>query len=370
MNNSEENDMKNKKIDWGYFLSLFISVFAALLVGAIIMLITGHDPISAYGETIKGAFGSPRVIGNTLAKSVTLCMTGIATAIGAYAGIFNVGGEGQLYLGGMASAIIGYTCYGLSPVIAIPLAFIAAMAAGAFYAYIPAVLKVKFKVDEVIVTVMMNSIAIYLCSYLANGPLKTSEKGIASGTPAIDPNFRFPSIIPNSSLTTTIFIAAVITILVWYLMRKTSQGFEMKITGQNSRFAFFSGMKSDKSAIWAMIISGAMCGIVGLFEVYATQGRFKPDLSNEFYFDGMLVAMIMRYNPIGIVFMSLFFGAMKVGASAMELNSGVSSELILVIQSIIIFFMAAERGITSTIKSRIAVKKQRMQLNAKLKEEA
>ncbi|NLB61894.1 MAG: ABC transporter permease, partial [Clostridiales bacterium] len=189
---------KRKKYDFGYILSLSISILLALGVGAAIMLILGYNPLEGYGALIKGAFGSTRALGDTLAKSVTLAMTALAMAVAAKAGMFNVGGEGQLFLGAMAAAVMGAVLMGVSPIIAIPVCMLAAIIAGGVYAYIPAILKVRLGVNEVITTIMMNSIAIYLCVYLSNGPLKTAEKGIASGTQAIDPDFKFTKLITNS----------------------------------------------------------------------------------------------------------------------------------------------------------------------------
>ncbi len=361
--------MKRIKLDRRYLASLGISVLLALILGAIIMLLTGNDPLGAYYELLRGAFGSKRAIGNTLAKTITLCMCGLATAVGARGGIFNVGGEGQLYLGGMAAAIMGFLLAGISPVIAIPVALLAAMLVGGLYALIPGLLKVKWKVNEVIVTVMLNSAAVYFCSYLVNGPLKTQEYGIVAGTTSIDPSFRFFKLIPLSDLSASIFYAAVIAFLVWFIMQRTSAGFEMKLTGENQRFAFFTGLKTDRITLLCMLASGAICGVVGMFEVYSIQGRFVETLSKDFYFDGMLVAMIMRYQPAGIVAMSVFFAALKVGGSAMELNTGVSSELILVIQSIIIFFMAAESGIRAELTRKRADRTARERLRAARREE-
>ena len=340
------------RLNGEYLLSLFFSVFLALALGAVIILLTGKDPLKGYAALLNGALGSPRAIGNTLARSATLCLTGLAMAVAAQAGIFNVGGEGQLYLGGMAAAIVGYTLKGASPFIAVPLAFLAAILAGGLYAYIPAVLKVKRNVSEVITTIMLNSVAIYFCIYLATGPLKTTEKGIASGTPAIDPSFIFSKLIPLSNLTQGILYAAGLAIICWYLMTRTTWGFEMKLTGSNSRFARHMGIPAGRLSIYAMMFSGALCGIVGLMEVYGIHRRYVETLSTGFYFDGMLVAMIMRYRPLGIVLMSLFFGALKIGSSAMELNMGISSELVLIVQSIIIFFMAAQGGITRNFREK------------------
>ena len=360
---------KIPRIDGTYLLSLLFSILLALSLGAVIMMMTGKDPILGYTALVKGALGSPRNLGNTLARSATLSLTGIAVAVAAQAGIFNVGGEGQLYLGGMAAAIVGFSLKDTSPIIAVPLAFVSAMAAGGVYAFIPAVLKVKRNISEVITTIMLNSAAIYFCTYLATDPLKTTEKGIASGTPAIHPSFVFQKLIPLSNLTQGIYYAAILAFACWYLMKKTTLGFEMKLTGQNSRFANHMGIPAGKHAIGAMMLSGSICGIVGLLEVYGIHRRYVVTLSTSFYFDGMLVAMIMRYQPVGIILMSLFFGALKIGSSAMELNVGISSELILIIQSIIIFFMAAQEGILRSIKDRHAVKKKRKPKASVLKEE-
>jgi simple sugar transport system permease protein len=275
-------------------------------------------------------------------------------AVAAQAGIFNVGGEGQLFLGGLASARVGSWLWGWPAGAAVPLALLAAAAAGGFYAFIPGVLKVRLNVSEVITTIMLNSVAIYFCAYLANGPLRTADKGIAAGTNAVDPAFLLGRLIPLSNLTSSIFIAAAIAFFCWYLMKRSRTGYEMKLTGQNPRFARYIGMRPDRLALWSMVLSGAICGIVGMFEVFGLHRRFITTLSNEFYFDGMLVAMIMRYDPVGIVLMSLFFAMLKIGGMAMELNAGVSSELILIVQSIIIFFMAAESGISKRFLERRA----------------
>ena len=339
------------KINADYLVSLAISIALALLVGAGIMLATGNDPLEGYGAMLSGALSSKRAIGDTLAKSATLCLTGLATAIAAQAGIFNVGGEGQLYLGAMASAVLGSALTGVPAIIAVPLCLLSAMAAGGAWALIPAWLKVRLNVNEVITTIMLNSVAIYFCAFLSNGPLKTTERGIASGTAKIDASFAFPRIINLSNLTTSIFLSAAVVLLVWYLMRRTTAGYEMKLTGENERFAYYMGIPTAELMIVGMVISGAICGLVGMFEVFGLHKRFIDSVSNEFYYDGMLVAMIMRYQPMGIVLMSFFFGVLKIGGTGME-RMGIPSQTILIVQSIIIFFMAAERGISESFRTR------------------
>lgn len=348
--------MPRRHLKSAYIVSLCISVLLALLVGAALMWATGHNPLTGYSELVRGALLSKRALGNTAAKAVTLCMTALAMAVAAQAGIFNVGGEGQLFLGGMASALVGASLAGWPPIVAVPLALLAAMAAGGLYALLPGALKVKWKVNEVITTIMLNSVAIYFCTYLANGPLRTAEKGIAAGTDAVDPAFLFARLIPLSGLSSSVFIAAAIALFCWYLMKRSTVGYEMNLTGQNERFARYMGIRTDRLALMGMVLSGAICGLVGMFEVYGLHKRFIPTISNEFYFDGMLVAMIMRYDPVGIVIMSCFFAVLKIGGMAMELKAGIPSELILIVQSIIIFFMAAEGGVMQRLSMRRAAR--------------
>lgn len=345
-----------KKLDYGYFVSLTLALLLALTLGGIIMALAGHNPFQAYAELCKGATGlkslgeigqlfGKRQFGNTIEYAMVLFLTGLACAIGARVGIFNVGGEGQLYLGAIVSAYLGVVLTNLPAIIVIPVAALGAMAVGGFYAWIPGVLKVKLKVNEVITTIMMNSIAIFLCAWLSSGPWKTTHPNRVSGTDTLAAEFRFAKLIPGSNLTTAIFASAIIAFLVWYVMGKTTKGYEMRLVGQNPRFAFFSGLKVDKTIIGSMVISGMICGLVGMFEVYGLKGNYQDGISKDYYFDGLLVAMIMRYNPAGIIAMSFLFAFLKVGAAGMELNAGVPGELYRIIQAIIIFFLAAESGV-------------------------
>lgn len=348
-----------QKLTRDYLISLMLAVTLALLIGAGVMALCGHNPLECYGALLTGALGKPRAVGNTLAKTVTLCLTGLAMSLAAKAGMFNVGGEGQLYLGTMAAAVVGAQVKGAPAWLVVILSLLAALAAGGLFALLPGVLKVKWKVDEVITTIMLNSVAIYFCSYLANGPLKTAERGIASGTDSIMKEAAFTPLIKLSNLTTGIFYAAVVALLVWYIMSRSTIGFEMKLTGENDRFARYGGISTGKLMIWSMVFSGAICGMVGMLEVFGLHKRFLTTVSNEFYYDGMLVAMIMRYNPFGVIVMSFLFAILSIGGKSMELTAGVSSELILIVQSIIIFFMAAEGGIRKMASDRAALRRAR-----------
>ncbi len=353
-----------EKINFQYIGTLVASIVIALLIGALLIVATGYNPFEAYGAMIEGSLSTPRFIGNTLERAMILCLLGLATAIGAKGGLFNVGGEGQLFFGALFATMIGLWFSELPNIVVIILAFICAVVVGGFYAWVPAMLKVKLGVSEVITTIMLNTVAIKVCTYLVNGPWNSPSKAIAKGTDYLDETLRFGKLIEASNLTTGFIGGAVLAFFIWYLMKKTSVGLQIKVTGENERFARFAGLPSSKLMIGSMVFSGAICGFVGMFLVYGSQGHMTEAVSNEFYFDGMLVAMIMNYNPIGIIIMSFFFAIMSTGASYMDMMVGVSTQLYDIIFSIIIFLMAAQNGISVWLEHRNLQRTARKELKA------
>ena len=354
-----------KKFNWGYLLSLTISVLLAFAIGAVILLAAGFNPIRAYGAMIDGAFSNARHIGDFLEYAMVLCLCGLACVLGSRVGIFNVGGEGQLLLGAVVGCQVGVWLNGYSAWIVIPAAALGAMVTGGLYALIPGFLKVKVKVNEVITTIMLNTIAASICQYLAKGPWKHPNRNMVAATSQVDPRYWFKTLIPNSNVSTAILAAVVITFLTWYIMQKTSVGFEMKLTGQNPRFAFFSGIKTDKIVILCMVISGAMCGLVGMFRVYGVEHLYRSSISNQYYFEGLTMAMIAQYNPVTVIGLSFFFAILKIGAQGMELSAGVPNQIYLIIQTVIIFFMAAESGIFASLRASAQRRKAKADIRRK-----
>ncbi len=351
-----------EKINVRYIGTLIACIVVALFIGAMLMVLTGFNPFEAYGAMIEGSLGSPRFIGNTLEKAMTLCLLGLATAIGAKGGLFNVGGEGQLFFGALTSTMIGLWCSNLPTAVIIVLAFFGAVIVGAFYAWIPAILKVKLGVSEVITTIMLNTVAIKVCTYLVNGPWVSATKGVSKGTDYLEESIRFAKLIESSNLSTGFIGGVVVAFFIWYVMKMTSTGLQIKVTGENERFARFAGLPSSKLMIGSMVASGAICGFVGLLLVYGYQGQMSQAVSNEFYFDGMLVAMIMNYNPVGIIIMSFFFAIMSTGAAYMDMMVGVSTQIYDIIFSIIIFLMAAEKGINVWLEHKKLQRQARKEL--------
>lgn len=339
-----------KKDNREYLISLALSIFASLLIGAIIMIFNGRNPLVGYGSLIKGAFGSNYNIATTLAKTVPLVLTGLGAAIAFRAGIFNVGGEGQLYLGAFAAAYVGISFTSLPALVGIPLAIGGGALVGGAYAFIPGILKVKYKVDEVITTIMLNTVAILFTGYLVNHPFATS-KGKMGATEIIADQYQFSKLVKLSTLNTSIFYMGAIAIIMYYILQKTAFGYDIKMTGQNKLFARYGGIDDKKAMVIAMVISGGLCGIAGAFEVIGVHYRFLQNISPEFAFDGMLIALIVKNNPLGIILMAVFFGALKTGSISMENTTGIPSELVLVIQSIIILFIAGEAGFKDIYKN-------------------
>ena len=347
-----------KRIDPGYLISLLLSVVLAFAIGAVILAIAGFSPGKAYLAMLNGAFSSARHIGDLLEYAMVLCLCGLACVLGARVGIFNVGGEGQLLLGAIAACQVGVWLDGLTPWLVLPLAALAAMAAGGLYALIPGVLKVKVKVNEVITTIMLNTVAASFCQYLAKGPWKNANKNMVAATEQLNARYWFGGLIGGSNLSTAILAAAVLALVIWYVMQKTSRGYEMKLTGQNERFARFIGIRTSRLVLVCMLLSGALCGLVGMFRVYGAEHLFRDSISRDYYFEGLMVAMIARYQPLAVVFLSLFFAALKIGAQGMELAAGVPNQIYLIIQTVVIFLMAAESGLFGALQNRVRRRKE------------
>ncbi len=340
-----------RQFNLGYLVALLISLGVALLIGTGILAITGHDTGKALGALVGGSFSSKEYFGNMLEYAMVLCLCGLACDVGSRAGIFNVGGEGQLILGALFAAQIGVWLKDASPWIAIPCAVLGAVTVGGFYAFIPGILKVKLKVNEVITTIMLNSVAVYICGYFSKGPWKNPNPRVISDTTPLNRSFLFGKLIEHSNLSTAILISAGLTFLVWYVLQKTTKGYEMRLVGDNPRFARFAGIKADRIVIIAMVVSGMMCGLVGMFRVYGAAGKYQASISNEYYFEGLMVAMIAQYQPIPTIIISLIFAILRWGAIYMEETVGVPIQIYWIIQTAVIFCMAGEKGVRAAIRT-------------------
>ncbi len=340
-----------QRINTRYLLTLALSILCALVLGAVVLLIAGFDPLKAYAAIWEGAFGSARHVGDFLEYAMVLCLCGLACVLAARVGIFNVGGEGQLLLGAIFACQVGVWMNGSPVWLVLPCAALAAMAVGGFYAFVPGVLKVKWKVNEVITTIMLNTVAACLCQYLAKGPWKNPNKNMVAATEKLDMNYWLDTVIAKSKLSTAIFGAIIITLVLWFVLSRTAKGYELRLTGENPRFALFSGIRTERLMLICMVLSGAMCGLVGMFRVYGAEHIYKSSISNDYYFEGLMIAMIAAYKSLPVVGLSVFFAVLKIGSDELQ-YLGIPSQIYLIIQTVVIFCMAAQGGLLTAWDKR------------------
>lgn len=318
------------------------SVLLALIIGGIILEFSGANAIGAYAALYEGAFGDLSRLGRTLEKATPLILSGLAVTFAFKAGLFNIGAQGQLVLGAVTAAAIGFGVEGLPLIIHLPFALLGGALAGALYGAIPGVLKTTTGAHEVITTIMLNFIALNIGDYLADGPLKDNSPGnIIARTPEILETAIIPKMV-DETIPLGFFIAAAVAIGVWWLLTKTTLGFEIQTAGLNPHAAKYAGIKVGRTIIITMVISGMLAGLGGAIETQGVIGRFQPGFNVGLGFDGITVALLGKTHPIGAIFAALLIGAMNAGASQMQFTAGVPHEIIDVIQALILFFVAAE----------------------------
>lgn len=323
------------------FSRTLFTLALALLVGALIMAVSGKDPINAYSVMLNSAFGTERAIANTLLAATPLIFTGLATLIAFRAGIFNVGVEGSLYLGAFAAAWAGFTFTSLPAWAIIPLAFGLAGIIGGLWGAIPGYLKARFKVDEVVTTIMLNYVAILFTDYLVNGPFLVP--GMANAMSAeVAPQAQLPRIVERAQWNMSFFIALAVFAAVVFLLRYTTLGYEIRVLGSNPLFARWSGMPVRRLIVRVMFISGFIGGLAGAGQALGVHYRFIAGFSQGLGFDGIVVALLGRNNPVGALFAALFFGALRNGGSTMELFTRIPRDLVDILIAVIIFFIAID----------------------------
>lgn len=332
-----------------------IALVLAILVGGLVIWAFGSDPVKAYSALWKGAFGSGRAFTSTLTKAVPVMLTGLAVAVAFRCSVFNIGAEGQLLMGALAAAVVG--AYVPAPaVLHVPLCMLAAMAAGMFWAFFPAALKLKCNVNVVIGTIMFNYIGQFLVQYMVLGPLKTD--GVQQATDAVLATAKLPALLPKPYVLNLGFVFALVAVvLVYILMNRTSVGYEMRAVGFNRNAAHVNGIDVNRNMFLALLISGALAGLAGGIEVTGSLGRLVNNFSANYGFNGIPVALMAHNNPFAIIFSALLIGAMRSGSTMMQLQAGVSQNMVDVVQGLIIVFLCAEHVIRYYIKRRTGGKK-------------
>ena len=324
------------------------AIVLALVIGAFILLLSQANPISAYLALLKGAFGSAVNTGRTLEKATPLILGGLAVAFAFKAGLFNIGGQGQLVFGAIFAAYLGFSLQGLPFPLHMLIALLGGSLMGGLYGAIPGALKTYTGAHEVITTIMLNFIALNITDYLANGPWKDTS-GIVARTPAILDSAAIPRL---GNMPLGFAVAILVSVLTWYLLYHTTIGFEIRTVGLNPNAAKYAGIKVARTVILAMVISGFMAGMGGAIESLGVVGRYQPGFNAGLGFDGITIALLAQTHPLGVIPAAILVGAMQAGSSQMQFDAKVPSQIIDVIQALILFFVSADSIVRWILRSR------------------
>ena len=314
-----------------------IAIAAALLVSSALILAAGANVGVALRAMIQGALGGKDAL-ETLVLATPLIFTGLAATVAFRGQIWNIGGEGQLFAGAMLAFWVSTALAPLPPVVLIPIVLAAAALGGALWAAIPGILKVRFGADEVIVTVMFNYIIKFLLSLLLTGPWK-DPASYYQQTVKLTENARIPLLVQGSRLHGGFILALLMAVLVYVLITKTPLGYDIRALGQNATAARYKGINVKRLIMVIMILSGALAGLAGGTELFGVAVRLKPDLSAGLGYTGIIVALLGRLHPAGVVVASILFGGLVTGCSVMQIQTGVPAALAYAIQGIVLIFV-------------------------------
>ncbi len=303
------------------------AALAALLLVAIPVLFAGGSPLTAYELIFKGAFGSMFALSETLNRATPLILTGLAAVVAFRAKLWNIGAEGQLYIGALAAVVVGSGIVQLPPALMIPAIMLAGFLAGGLMMVVPAVLKQRFGADEVVITLLLNFVVILFIQMLVEGVLKDPMAlGWPQSVPLIDAA-DYPKLMPRMRMHFGLIVGVVAALVLWVLVRKTVLGFEIRAVGENKAAARFAGIPVDATMLKVALISGGLAGLAGVGEVAGVKGYLSADLSPGFGYTGIVVAMLAGLSPIGAVIAAVFVAAVFVGADSMSRATGISSYL-------------------------------------------
>lgn len=354
----------------------FLSLVASLFFGAIIIVASDIDALksgdfgtafstvmSAYRYMFQGSFWGLRSISNTINGTTPLLLSGLAVSVAFKAGLFNIGATGQMLAGGMTALWVGFTMTGPGW-LQVPLAVIAGAIGGALYGGIAGVLKARTGAHEVITTIMLNSIAGFVVLWLLNTTTFQREGRPDPISKLIADEAHLPRLFGfldgRSDLVAHVgfFVALLATYAYWYLLKRTTLGFELRATGLNSDAAKYAGMKLKSLIVVAMLISGGLAGMAGATEVLGTYGYASKSLAGDIGFDAIAVALLGQSSPIGTLVAAVLFGALQAGGRLMQANTDVPVDLINVLRALIVLFVAAPLLVKAMFKVKSQVVSQ------------
>jgi ABC-type uncharacterized transport system permease subunit len=340
--------------DWAFRIRTVIAVFVALVIGAMLMFAVGADPWKAYavlfGESFFDYFG----LSNTLVKTSPILLAGLAVVIPLRAGVYNIGGEGQIYLGGLFATIVALGMPNMNSWIGIPLVMIAAAAGGGLWAAIPAVLRAYYGVNEVIVTLLMNFIGIQIVSYAVSGPM-LAKSAPYPYSEEISESLHLPHVMPRTDAHLGILIAVVLAFGFYWFFKRTTAGRAIDIVGRSPSAAHYAGIAVPRQILVAMMLGGAMAGLAGGFEVMGHKYRLFHMFSSGYGYDGIVAAFVAMGSALALPLVAFFLAGLKAGAGVMERGAGIERSVVDAIQGIVVIMVAASLALRPGLLTGIRV---------------
>lgn len=328
------------------FLSPPLAIALSLVIVGLVVLVLDHDPIELFRFLVRGAFGSQRAFATALNKSVPLIFVALATAVAFRARIFSIGQEGQLQIGALAATWIALNLpESIAPILIIVLSLGASFIAGGVYGAIPGAMKAQWGLNEIITTIMLDYIAILWVLSLVLGPMQAPNAAYAH-SPSVAAANRLPIILPGTRLHAGFALAVVGAVLLWFLLHRTTLGFEIRGMGFNPRAAKDTGMSIRSIIVKTMILSGGIAGLAGAVQILGVQFQIAEDWSQGWGFTGIAVALLGGLRPLGIILAGIFFGVLEAGADSMQALTGIPGQIVLLLQGLPVLFLMGLRSTT------------------------
>jgi general nucleoside transport system permease protein len=316
-----------------------LSIVLALLVGAVVLALAGENPLAVYGAMLAGALGDQNGVAETLVKTTPLLLAGLGVAVAFRMQLWNIGAEGQLYMGAVfATGLALFLIPGASGWVMVPAMIVAGMLGGALWGLIPGVLRAQFGASEIITSLMLNYVAILFSEYLVHGPWKDPAAFGFPGTPQLPDASSLPRW-GTTRVHLGLLFGLAAAIILWIILRQTRWGYQITVIGENSRAALYAGMPVKRSILLVMALSGALAGLAGMSEVAGIGHQLQRDLSPGYGYAAIIVAWLARLHPLGAILVAFLLAALTVGGDQLQMTLGLPAAIAPMLQGTILFFL-------------------------------